>query len=39
MISRNDFSKKQILIFCPAQGDTLSFRNDNAVIKDKEKTI
>ena len=39
MISRNDFSKKQILIFCPAQGDTLSFRNDNAVIKDKDKKI
>lgn len=39
MISRNDFQKKQIIFFFSAQGDKLSFLNDNIVIRDKEGAI
>lgn len=39
MISRSDFAKKQIIVYCPAKGDLLSFRNDNIVIKNKDNKI
>lgn len=39
MLDVNDFSKKQILVYCPAVGDRISYRNDNMIIKDgDEKT-
>lgn len=34
MISRNDFEYKKIIIYVPANGDKLSFKNDNLVIRD-----
>ena len=39
MIDRTDFVKKQIIFFFPSQGDKLSFKNDNLVIKDKEEKV
>ena len=39
MIEKNDFAKKQILFFIPCQGDKLTFRNDNIVIKDSENKV
>ncbi len=39
MMSRNDFAKKQILVFCPAKGDLMAFRNDNILIKDKDNKV
>lgn len=39
MMSKNDFIKKQLIVFCPSRGDKLSFRNDNIVIKDKDGNI
>ena len=39
MLDINDFTKKQILVYCPAKGDKISYRNDNILIKDgDEKT-
>lgn len=35
MLSTKDFSKKQVLFLFTNQGDKLSFKNDNVVIKDK----
>ena len=35
MIDAPDFNKKQILIYIPKEGDVMSYRNDNIVIKDK----
>lgn len=34
MLDVNDFSKKQILVYCPAKGDKISYKNDNMIIKD-----
>ncbi len=39
MMSRNDFVKKQILVYCPAKGDLMAFRNDNILIKNKDNKI
>lgn len=39
MLERTDFNKKQMVFYFPTQGDKLSFRNDNIVIKDSEGTI
>lgn len=39
MISGNDFSKKQIIVFCPAKGDKLTYQNDNIVIRDGKNQI
>lgn len=39
MMSRNDFVKKQILVYCPAKGDLLSFRNDNILIKNGDNKV
>ncbi len=32
MLDINDFSKKQIIVFMPARGDKLSYRNDNLIV-------
>lgn len=40
MLSSNDFAYKQILFLVTRNGEKLSFKNDNVVVKDKdEKTI
>ncbi len=39
MIDQTDFSKKQMILFFPKQGDKMSFLNDNMVIRDKDKKI
>lgn len=39
MISRQDFSKKQILVYYPARGDKLACQNDNIVIRDRDNKI
>lgn len=39
MMSKNDFAKKQIVVYCPAYGDVLAFRNDNLLIKDKDGKV
>ena len=39
MLDINDFSKKQIIVFMPARGDKLSYRNDNLIISDSEGKI
>lgn len=39
MLDRPDFEKKQIIIFIPAEGDKMSFRNDNLLIADREGKI
>lgn len=39
MISRNDFSKKQILWVFSSEGDKISFKNDNIIVSDKEGVI
>lgn len=39
MMSRNDFEKKQLIVYCPAKGDSMSFRNDNILIKDNEGKV
>lgn len=39
MLELPDFAKKQILVFTPKDGDKISYRNDNLVIKDKEDKI
>lgn len=39
MLSINDFLHKQIIVYCPTQGDKISYRNDNLVIKDCEGGI
>lgn len=36
MLDINDFSKKQIIVFSPANGDKMSYQNDNMIIKDSE---
>ncbi len=35
MLDINDFSKKQIIVYTPAWGDKMSFRNDNILITSK----
>lgn len=39
MLDINDFSKKQIVVFMPAKGDKLSYKNDNLVISDSDGKI
>lgn len=39
MLDINDFSKKQIIIYCPAQGDKLSYRNDNMIVSSHDGKI
>ena len=39
MLERTDFEKKQIIFFFPADGDKMSFRNDNLLISDKEGKV
>lgn len=39
MLDINDFSKKQIVVFMPAKGDKLSYKNDNMIISDSEGTV
>lgn len=39
MLDINDFSKKQIVIYTPHQGDKLSYKNDNMIIKDKDGKV
>lgn len=39
MLDAPDFSKKQILVYIPKEGDVMSYRNDNIVIKDKAGKI
>ena len=39
MISRNDFEARQLAFAFPCRGDTIHFRNDNIVIKDKDGSI
>lgn len=39
MLDAPDFMKKQILIYVPKDGDTMSYRNDNVVIKDRDGKI
>ncbi len=39
MLERTDFEKKQIVVMFSSQGEKVSFRNDNIVIKDKEDKI
>lgn len=39
MLERTDFEKKLMIFFFPADGDKMSFRNDNMVIKSKEGKI
>lgn len=37
MIDQTDFAKKQFVFYFPSQGDRMTFKNDNLVIKDKDK--
>lgn len=39
MMSQNDFAKKQIVVFMPAKGDKMSYRNDNLVIVDGDGRV
>ncbi|MBR6223970.1 MAG: type V CRISPR-associated endonuclease Cas1 [Lachnospiraceae bacterium] len=39
MIDQNDFHMKQMVFFMPVEGDKLSFKNDNIVVKDREDNI
>ena len=39
MINQTDFEKKQMVFYFPSQGDKMTFRNDNLVIKDGENKI
>lgn len=39
MLDINDFSKKQIIVFMPARGDKLSYRNDNLIISDSDGKV
>lgn len=39
MLERTDFEKKQILFMFASQGDKISFKNDNIVIRDREGKI
>lgn len=39
MLESTDFKKKQIIFLFANQGDKISFRNDNILIRDKEGTI
>ena len=39
MLDINDFTKKQIIVFMPARGDKLSYRNDNMIISDSEGKV
>ncbi len=39
MLSNKDFEKKQIVVFKPAWGDKISYKNDNMVIKSSEGQI
>ena len=39
MLDINDFSKKQIIVYCPARGDKLSYKNDNLIISDHDGKI
>lgn len=39
MLEVNDFNKKQIVVYMPARGDKLSYKNDNMVIKDADGKI
>lgn len=36
MISAKDFDAKQLVFVFPASGDSISFRNDNILVRDKE---
>lgn len=39
MMDVPSFSKKQIIVFSPKEGDKVSYRNDNMLIKDKDEKI
>ncbi len=39
MLDINDFSKKQIIVYCPAKGDKISYKNDNLIIKNSDGKI
>jgi CRISPR-associated protein Cas1 len=39
MIDQGDFEKKQILFYFPANGDKMSFRNDNMLITDGDGKV
>lgn len=39
MLEISDFSKKQIMIYVPARGDKMSFKNDNIIITTKDGEI
>jgi CRISPR-associated protein Cas1 len=39
MLDINEFNKKQIIVFFPAQGDKISYQNDNMVIRDGNRKI
>ena len=39
MLERTDFIKKQIIFYFPAEGDKLSFKNDNVLITDKDGKV
>lgn len=39
MLDAPDFKKKQLLVYIPKDGDKISYRNDNIVIKDREGKI
>lgn len=39
MIDINDFSKKQMVVFVPAKGDKLSYKNDNMIITSREGKV
>ena len=39
MLSVNDFTHKQIIVLCTKDGQKLSFKNDNVIIKDADDKI
>lgn len=39
MISLNDFEKKQMIVYKPKDGDKMSYRNDNLIVKDANGKI
>lgn len=39
MIDKSDFSKKQFVFYFPADGDKMTFQNDNLLIRDKDKKV
>lgn len=39
MLDINDFTKKQIIVYCPPFGDKISYRNDNMIVKDCDEKI